>query len=78
MKTEMFCIILSASVVVAMGVQAAMCPLGSRSICTAATFSSVIFGLFGLVCLGSCIYLYLDRKNGSREGDDTERAHQDG
>ena len=78
MKTEIFCIILSALVVVAMGVQAAVCPLGSRSICTAATFSSVIFGFLGLVCLGSCIYLYLDRKNVGGKGDDTERARQDG
>ena len=78
MKTEIFCIIISALVVVAMGIQAAMCPLGSRSICTAATFSSVVFGFFGLVCLGACIYLYLDRKNGSGKAGDTEHAHQDG
>lgn len=78
MKHEMFGILLSALVVIATAVQAAMCPLGSQSICTPITASSIIFGLLGLVCLGACIALYFDRKSENRNGNIPENAQQDG
>ncbi|MYC33110.1 MAG: hypothetical protein F4X64_08035 [Chloroflexi bacterium] len=78
MKHEMFGVFLSALVVIATAVQAAMCPLGSQSVCTPITASSIIFGLLGLVCLGACTALYFDRKNEDRNGNIPENAQQDG
>ena len=78
MKHEVLGIVLSALVVVAMAAQAAVCPLGSQPICAAATLSSTIFGLLGLVCLGSCIALYIDRKNNEESNRKAERTQQDG
>ena len=74
----MFGIIISALVVIATAVQAAMCPLGSESVCTPITASSVIFGLLGLVCLGGCIAVYLDEKSAKKNGNIPENARQDG
>ena len=71
-------IIISALIVIAMAVQAAMCPLGSESVCTPITASSAIFGFLGLVCLGGSIALYLDQKVGKRSGDASEEAQSDG
>lgn len=78
MKHEVLGITLSALLVIAMAAQAAVCPLGSQPICTAANLSSTIFGLLGLVCLGSCIALYLDRKNRGEGNRKPERTQQDG
>ena len=55
-----------------------MCPLGSESVCTPITASSVIFGLLGLVCLGGCIAVYLDEKSAKKNGNIPENARQDG
>ena len=71
-------IIISVLIVIATAVQAAMCPLGSESVCTPITASSIIFGMMGLVCLGGCIAVYLDGKSGKKNGNIPENAGQDG
>ena len=71
-------IIISALIVIATAVQAAMCPLGSEPVCTPITASSAIFGFLGLICLGGCIALYVDQKVGKGSGDASKEAQSDG